>query len=249
MNFTDEELSRYSRQLLLRELGGTGQQQLKSAKVLIVGAGGLGSPASLYLAAAGIGQLMMIDPDLVENSNLHRQVIYQSSDLGKSKAVTSGERLKALNPNVDVKCLAEDLTTENAPRVVEEADVVLDGTDNFQTRLLVNAECVRQRKPLVSGAVGRWTGHIGVFRGQPCYQCLVRKIPAEAETCSTVGVVGAVVGVIGSLMALEAIKIITQFSDASFGQLGIFDGLRSQSTKLTIAADPKCPICSSANCD
>lgn len=247
MHFTDDELSRYSRQLLLRELGGPGQQALKRARMLIVGAGGLGSPASLYLAAAGVGHLMIVDPDVVQLSNLHRQIIYQSDDLGEKKALASRKRLTALNPNVAVDCLSMALDAGSSAELVRKADIVLDGTDNFETRLLVNAECVRQGKPLISGAIGRWTGQIGVFRGQPCYQCFLRDIPPETETCAAVGVVGALAGVIGSLMALEAIKIAARAGAVPYGKMLMFDGLWSRTSQLSVAAHAACPICSSVD--
>jgi len=210
MSFSDEEVERYARHLVLREIGGPGQQQLKGARVLIVGAGGLGAPAALYLAAAGVGVIALVDPDVVDASNLQRQVIYDTDDAGRVKVEAAGARLVALNPNVEVVRIAERLTETNARQLIAGYDLVLDGTDDFGTRFAVNAACVAEGVTLVSGAIGRWTGQVGVFAGRPCYRCLVPDIPPDAETCAAVGVVGALAGVIGSMMALEAVKLIAQ---------------------------------------
>ncbi len=246
MHFSDDELFRYSRQLLLRELGGPGQQALKRTSVLIVGAGGLGSPASLYLVAAGVGRVTIVDHDVVERSNLHRQVIYGPDDLGAEKALAATRRLSALNPHVEVIGRSSGFDATNSAELVADADIVLDGTDNFETRYLVNAECVRQAKPLISGAIGRWTGQIGVFRGRPCYRCLIRDAPPAVDTCAAVGVVGALAGVIGSMMALEAIKITTRAGKVHYGEVRMFDGLGSRMTRLTVTARADCPTCSGA---
>ena len=205
MVFTDQEIERYARHLVLREVGGPGQQKLKAGSVLVVGAGGLGAPAALYLAAAGVGTIILADPDDVDLSNLQRQVLYTEDDLGRPKPEAAADRLAALNPHIFVAGFNGSFTEETADELIEGVDLVLDGTDDFATRFCINAACVRHGKTLVSGAIGRWTGQVGVFPGRPCYQCLVPEIPPEAETCSAVGVVGALAGVIGSLMALEAI--------------------------------------------
>jgi molybdopterin/thiamine biosynthesis adenylyltransferase len=243
MSFSDEEVDRYARQLVLREIGGPGQQALKAARVLIVGAGGLGAPAALYLAAAGIGGIGLVDPDTVALSNLQRQILYSSADLDRSKVEAAAETLAGLNANVAVAPIARRLTRDNAAELVRPYDLVLDGTDDFATRFAVNAACLACAKPLVSGAIGRWTGQVGVFSGRPCYRCLVPEIPPEAETCATVGVVGALAGVIGSMMALEAIKLITGAGDSLTGRLLIYDALAAETRTVRVGADPACPAC------
>jgi len=246
MVFTDVEIERYARHLVLREVGGPGQQKLKAGSGLIVGAGGLGSPAALYLAAAGLGTLILADPDDVDLSNLQRQVIYTEDDLGRPKPEAAADRLAALNPHIFVAGYNGAFTEETAEELVTGVDVVLDGTDDFATRFAVNAACVRMGKPLVTGAIGRWTGQAGVFAGRPCYRCLVPEIPPEAETCSVVGVVGALAGVIGSLMALEAIKLVTGAGEPLTGRLMIYDALAGETRTVRVAADPECPVCGGA---
>jgi molybdopterin/thiamine biosynthesis adenylyltransferase len=243
MSFSDEEVERYARHLVLRELGGPGQQKLKAARVLVVGAGGLGAPVSLYLAAAGVGTLVLVDPDAVDRSNLQRQVLYAEADLGRPKAAAAEERLMALNPNVEVEGLTVALTSENAHELVKGFDLVLDGTDDFATRFAVNQACMAAGIPLVSGAIGRWTGQVGVFSGKPCYRCLVPEVPPDAETCQAVGVVGALAGVVGSMMALEAVKLIVGAGEPLTGRLLIYDALAGQTRTVKIGADPECSVC------
>ena len=243
MEFSDAEVERYARHLVLREVGGPGQQRLKAAHVLIVGAGGLGAPASLYLAAAGVGQITLVDPDAADLSNLQRQVIYRPSDLGAPKVEAAAAQLSALNPHVQINPVRLALDSANAGDLVASADLVLDGTDDFATRFAVNAACVAHGKPLVSGAIGRWTGQVGVFKGQPCYRCLVPDIPPDAETCAAVGVIGALAGVIGSMMALEAIKVVTGAGEPLEGRLLIYDGLAAETRTVRIGADPGCAVC------
>jgi molybdopterin/thiamine biosynthesis adenylyltransferase len=243
VSFSDDEVERYARHLVLREVGGPGQQALKAARVLIVGAGGLGAPAALYLAAAGVGVLGLVDADAVDLSNLQRQVIYGTDDIGRPKVEAAAERLGALNPNLVVQTHAIMLNEDNARGLVAGYDMVLDGTDDFATRFAVNAACVVEAKPLVSGAIGRWTGQVGVFAGRPCYRCLVPDIPPEAETCSTVGVIGALAGVVGSMMALEAIKLIAGAGEPLLSRLWVYDGLAGESRTVRIGADPGCPVC------
>ena len=241
--FSEAEVERYARHLVLREVGGPGQQALKRARVLVVGAGGLGAPAALYLAAAGVGALGLVDPDVVSLSNLQRQVLYATEDVGALKVDRAARRLGSLNPEVDVQAQALALTAENAAAAIGGWDLVLDGTDDFATRFAVNAACVHAGTPLVSGALGRWTGQVGVFEGRPCYRCLVPEVPPEAETCAAVGVVGALAGVIGSMMALEAIKRITGAGRPLAGRLLIYDGLAGESRTVRVGADPACPVC------
>jgi molybdopterin/thiamine biosynthesis adenylyltransferase len=243
MSFSDEEVERYARHLVLREIGGPGQQRLKAARVLIVGAGGLGAPAALYLAAAGVGELVIVDADIVALSNLQRQVLFTTADAGVAKVEAAAVRLAALNANVSIIPIAQMLTEANARDLIGGCDLVLDGTDDFATRFAVNAACVAQDVALVSGAIGRWTGQVGVFAGRPCYRCLVPEIPPDAETCAAVGVVGALAGAIGSMMALEAVKLIAGAGQPLTGRLLIFDALAAEARTVRIGADPHCAVC------
>lgn len=243
MSFSEAEVERYARHLVLREVGGPGQQKLKAARVLVVGAGGLGAPAALYLAAAGVGTIGLVDPDTVSLSNLQRQVLYATADVGRPKVEAATEHLRALNPNTTVEIHPVWLDAANAEAVISGYDLVLDGADDFATRFTVSDACLAKDKPLVSGALGRWTGQVGVFHGQPCYRCLVPDIPPDAETCALVGVVGALAGVIGSMMALEAVKLITGAGEPLSGRLLIYDGLAGETRTVRIGRDPQCPSC------
>ncbi|MGH6956118.1 MAG: HesA/MoeB/ThiF family protein [Caulobacteraceae bacterium] len=243
MSFTDEEVERYARHLVLREIGGPGQQRLKAARVLIVGAGGLGAPAALYLAAAGVGEIALVDPDTVALSNLQRQVLYGTDDAGRGKVEAAKARLFALNPHVRVEAIRARLAAGNAAALVRGRDLVLDGTDDFATRFAVNEACVAEGVMLVSGAMGRWTGQVGVFAGRPCYRCLVPEIPPDAETCAAVGVVGALAGVIGSMMALEAVKALAGAGEPLAGRLLIYDALAAEARTVRVGGDPACPVC------
>jgi molybdopterin/thiamine biosynthesis adenylyltransferase len=243
MSFTEAEVERYARHLVLREVGGPGQQALKAARVLIVGAGGLGAPAALYLAAAGVGSLGLVDADTVALSNLQRQVLYATADIGRPKLEAAAERLVALNPNIAVEPHRLMLDAANARDLVRGYDLVLDGTDDFATRFAINAACVAEGKTLVSGAIGRWTGQVGVFQGRPCYHCLVPEIPPDAETCAVVGVIGALAGVVGSMMALEAVKLAAHAGEPLAGRLLVYDALAGESRTVRIGADPDCLIC------
>ena len=243
MSFSPQEVERYARHLVLAEVGGPGQQRLKAATVLIVGAGGVGSPAALYLAAAGVGTLRIIDGDTVSLSNLQRQILFDTADIDLPKVEAAAGRLEAINPHVRVEALNRPLTADNAASVVAGANIVLDGTDDFETRYRVNTACVAAGVPLVSGALGRWTGQVGVFVGKPCYRCLVPDSPPDAETCARVGVVGALAGVIGAMAALEAIKLVTGAGEPLTGRLMLYDGLSATSRTVTVTADPACPVC------
>ncbi|MGV8929986.1 MAG: HesA/MoeB/ThiF family protein [Brevundimonas sp.] len=246
MTFSDDEIERYARHLVLAEVGGPGQQRLKAARVGLVGLGGVGAPAALYLASAGVGALRLIDDDTVALSNLQRQIIFGLADLGRSKVEAGADALMALNTHVAVERVAERLTAVNADRLVADCDVVIDGTDDFAARFAVNEACVAAGVPLVSGALGRWSGQVGVFAGRPCYRCLLPDAPPDAETCARVGVVGALAGVVGSMAALEAIKIVTGAGVPLSGRLLIYDGLAGTARTVTVAADPACPVCGSA---
>ena len=242
--FTDNDVERYARHLVLAEIGGPGQQKLAAARVLIVGAGGVGGPAALYLAAAGVGTLTLVDPDTVALSNLQRQILFTGDDIGRPKVEAGADRLTALNPRVHIETVAGSLTAANARALIAGHDAVLDGTDDFLTRFAVNAACVAEDVPLVSGALGRWSGQVGVFTCRPCYQCLVPEIPPDAETCARVGVVGALAGVVGAMAALEAIKLITGAGEPLTGRLMLYEGLSATARTVRITADPDCPVCS-----
>lgn len=251
---TPDDLERFSRHILLKEIGGPGQQRLKAAHVAIVGLGGLGAPAALYLAAAGVGKLTLIDDDGVSLSNLQRQILYRTSDVRQLKALVGRDALSALNPAVEISPVAVEINAIKAERLLTGADVVLDGTDDFDTRFAVNDACHALGIPLVSGAVGRWDGQVGVFASGttkhapagerlPCYRCFVPEEPPQAEHCSEVGVVGALTGVIGSMMALEAIKLIARAGEALAGRVFLFDGLRAEARTVRLRPDPDCPVC------
>jgi molybdopterin/thiamine biosynthesis adenylyltransferase len=241
--FDPDAVERYARQLVLREIGGPGQQRLRDARVLIIGAGGLGSPAALYLAAAGVGTLGLCDPDIVALSNLQRQILFTGEDVGALKVDVARERLQSINPLIQIDGHALAVTDSNADDVVAGYDLVLDGTDDFTTRFAINGACVAADTPLVSGAISRWTGQVGVFRRRPCYRCLVREVPPDAETCARVGVVGALGGVIGAMMAVEAIKQIVGAGDGLHGRLLIYDALAAEARTVRLSADPDCPVC------
>lgn len=243
MSFSDDEIERYARHLVLAEIGGPGQQRLKAARVAIVGMGGVGAPAALYLAAAGVGSLRLIDDDAVGLSNLQRQIIFAEADVGDPKVEAGAARLGVLNSHVEVETARERLTPDNAAWLLDGCDLALDGTDDFETRFATNAACVAAGIPLVSGALGRWSGQVGVFAGRPCYRCLVPETPPDAETCARVGVVGALAGVVGAMASLEAIKLITGAGEALTGRLLIYDGLAGTARTVGVAADPACPVC------
>ena len=247
MTFSDDEIERYARHLMLAEVGGPGQQRLKASRVALVGLGGIGAPASLYLAAAGVGTLRLIDDDAVSLSNLQRQILFQTGDVDRAKVEVGVERLTALNPHVRIEARSHRLNSQNAATLLADCDVVIDGTDDFETRFIVNATCLRAGVPLVSGALGRWSGQIGVFSGRPCYQCLVPEIPPDAETCARVGVVGALAGVIGAMAAMEAIKLVTGAGQALLGRLLIYDGLTAITRVSSIRPDSGCLACGRAD--
>ena len=246
MALSKVEIERYARQIILKELGGQGQQALKNAKVLIVGAGGLGGPASLYLAASGVGHLGLVDFDMVDISNLHRQIQFDTQDIGALKTEALAARIQALNPHIECVVHTQTLTPENAGPRVADYDLVLDGTDDFATRFAVNRACLAHKKPLISGALGRFDGQLGVFCASdddPCYQCFVPEPPEGIESCAAVGIVGAMAGIIGAMMALEAVKLITHAGPVLAGKLLVFDGLGMQSRVIGLSKDPLCPAC------
>lgn len=241
------ELKRYSRHLVLPEIGRGGQERLKAAKVLIVGAGGLGSPASLYLAAAGVGSLGLVDFDCVDETNLHRQILYGVSDVGRPKLVAARERLAEANPLIELVLHEERLTSANALGILEGYDLVVDGSDNFPTRYLVNDACVLTGKPNVYGSIFRFEGQVAVFWGArgPCYRCLFPEPPPPGlvPSCAEGGVLGVLPGVIGTLQASEAIKLILGLGEPLVGRLLVFDALQMEFRELTLAKSDDCPVC------
>ncbi len=244
-----EELLRYSRHLTLPDVGLDGQARLKSGRVLLVGAGGLGSPAALYLAAAGVGTLGLVDFDLVDRSNLQRQIIHGTAAIGTPKVESARARLQDVNPHVEIETFGEKLTSRNALEILQNFDVVVDGSDNFPTRYLVNDACVLLGKPNVYGSVFRCDGQVSVFYAKegPCYRCLYAEPPPPdlVPSCADGGVLGVLPGIIGSLQALEAIKQIVGFGESLIGRLVLFDGRRMQFRELTLQKDPDCPVCGS----
>ncbi|WP_298916057.1 molybdopterin-synthase adenylyltransferase MoeB [uncultured Algimonas sp.] len=242
-----DQIERYARHLVLKEIGGSGQNALLDAKVAIVGAGGLGGPAALYLAAAGVGRITLIDDDAVSLSNLQRQVQFDTASIGQSKGRSLAARLGAINPDVEVTVQDRRLKPGNAQSLLADHGLVLDGTDNFATRFAVNDATLALGIPLLSGAVGRFDAQIGLFGPTgPCYRCLVPALPPQEQNCAEVGVVGALTGIAGSVMALEAIKCITGAGDTLARRLWIYDGLRAESRTVRLTRDPECPACSHA---
>ncbi len=242
----DEYLLRYSRQILLPEVGAEGQERLRAARVLIVGAGGLGSPAALYLAAAGVGEITICDYDRVELSNLQRQILHRTADLGRPKAESAREALTALEPALRVRAIGERLEGAALAAECARADVVLDASDNFPTREAVNAACAAAGTPLVSGAAIRFEGQVAVFdpaRGGPCYRCLYRDGAHTEETCSESGVIAPLVGIVGSVQALEALKLLLGIGETLAGRLLLLDGLRMEWREVRLPRDPACPVC------
>ena len=245
---SDKELDRYARHIVLREVGGAGQARLKAATVAIVGAGGIGSPAIQYLAAAGIGRLILIDDDTVDLSNLHRQTLFGDIDIGAPKVAAAALSATRNNPHVKLDLRPERLTRDNATDLIDGADVVLDGTDSFATRLAVADAAHRRRIPLVSAAVGQFEGQLGVFRGweadKPCYRCFVGNAgDAAGDSCADLGVLGALTGTMGSLAALEAMRSIVGFGDDSAGKLLLVDALAFRFRTIALPKDPGCAGC------
>ncbi len=249
MTLSDDELARYARHIVLKEFGGSGQARLKAASVAIVGAGGIGSPAIQYLAAAGIGRLVLIDDDAVEPSNLQRQTIFTTADTGIAKVDAAAAAATRINPHVTVEPHRVRLDRDNAAALLSGVDVVLDGCDNFATRFLVADVAQALRIPLVSAAVGQFEGQLGVYRGweadKPCYRCFVGEDPERAETsCAEDGVLGPVTGVLGSLAALEVLRAVAPFGDDPAGKLLIVDLLALRFRTIRLPKDPGCRACS-----
>jgi adenylyltransferase/sulfurtransferase len=253
LDFTDAELHRYSRHILLQEVGATGQAKLRAARVLVVGAGGLGSPLALYLAAAGVGTIGLIDHDTLELSNLQRQVAHTTARIGRNKAESAAETLGALNPETRVEVHARRMDAEAARALIPRYDLVCDGTDNFATRFLLGDACHLLGRPLVSAAVLRFEGQLSVFQGHrgaphPCHRCLHPEMPPEGlvPTCSEAGVLGAVTGVMGTLQATEVLKLILGIGETLTGRLLLWDALDARFRTIALRRDPACALCGEA---
>ena len=245
---TVDEVRRYSRHLIIPDVAMAGQQRLMNAKVLCVGAGGLGSPALMYLAAAGVGTLGIVEFDTVDESNLQRQIIHGQSDIGKSKAISAKEKIAEINPNVNVVVHEVRIDTYNVMEIFSQYDLIVDGTDNFATRYLVNDACVLLKKPYVWGSIYRFDGQASVFWAEygPCYRCLYPEPPPPGmvPSCAEGGVLGVLCASIGSIQTTEAIKLITGIGEPLIGQLMIYDALEMSYRKIKVRKDPKCPLCS-----
>ncbi|MGR3550271.1 HesA/MoeB/ThiF family protein [Pseudooceanicola sp.] len=249
--FRDAELRRYARHIILREVGGPGQARLKRARVLVIGAGGLGSPALMYLAAAGVGTIGVIDDDTVDATNLHRQVIHGDPDIGRTKVHSAAEKMMAINPFITIRPYNRRLIEADAKDLFYDYDLILDGTDNFDTRYLANRTAVTQGKPMISGALTQWEGQVSVFdpaNGGPCYACVFPTPPAPelAPSCAEAGVIGPLPGVVGSMMALEAVKLITGAGAVLRGEMMIYDGLWGETRKIRVTPRADCPVCHGA---
>jgi len=246
----DEQLLRYNRHIMLPQIGIEGQQKLQDARILIIGLGGLGSPAALYLATAGVGHLTLVDDYEVELSNLQRQIIHRNQNIGDSKVASAKSNLLAINPEIDITTIDHRLDESSLAQQIQLADVVLDASDNFDTRFAINRACVEQKKPLVSGAAIQFEGQISVFDSNnehcPCYSCLYPDKGEDTLTCSENGILAPVVGIIGSMQALEAIKLICQIGEPLYGRLLLFDALSLQWRSMNLKKDPSCPVCGSA---
>jgi molybdopterin/thiamine biosynthesis adenylyltransferase/rhodanese-related sulfurtransferase len=247
IELSNEEIARYSRHLIMPEVALDGQKQLKAAKVLTVGTGGLGSPLALYLAAAGVGTIGIVDFDVVDESNLQRQIIHGTSDVGRPKVESAYDRLEDINPNVEVRVHEEALTSENALEIFEDYDVIVDGTDNFPTRYLVNDACVLLGKPNVYGSIFRFEGQASVFYAEegPCYRCLYPEPPPPGlvPSCAEGGVLGILPGAIGTIQATETVKLILGIGEPLIGRLLLYDALGMSFREMKLRKDPNCPVC------
>jgi adenylyltransferase/sulfurtransferase len=250
MDFSESQIQRYARHILLQEVGGVGQEKLLKSKVLVVGAGGLGSPLILYLAAAGVGTIGVVDDDSVDLSNLQRQILHTTARIGVPKADSAQSAVAAINPDVNIIPHKERLTASNIDALIANYDVIADGSDNFATRFLVNDACYFAKKTLVSAAVLRFDGQLATFKphqlGKPCYRCLYPAAPpaGQAPTCAEAGVLGAVAGVMGTLQATEVLKEILAIGDSMAGRLLIYDALAATQRTVKVNPDPECALCS-----
>jgi len=251
IDFTEEQIERYSRHIILPEVGGEGQSRLLESKVFMIGAGGLGSPVAYYLAAAGVGTIGIADADVVDMSNLQRQIIHNNERIGMEKVESAKKTIQALNPDVNVITYTERVTEENVREIIRDYDLIVDGCDNFPTRFLVNDACFFEQKTLVSGAMFRFEGQVTTFkphadREGPCYRCLYPEPPPAGlvPSCSEAGILGALAGSVGTIQAVEVIKELLGIGDSLSGHLMTFDALRMEWRKLKLRKDPACPLCS-----
>ena len=249
MKFTEEQIQRYSRQMILPGFGGKGQRKLAAARVFLMGVGGLGSPAALYLAAAGVGTIGLADSDRVELHNLQRQILHRTADIGFLKVESGKRSLESLNPEVQVKIYPERITSTNIRGIIQDYDLVLDGSDNFPTRFLVNDACFFEKKTLISGAILRFDGQFSTFKphaGGPCYRCLFPEPPppGTVPSCQEAGILGAVAGIIGLIQANEALKEILGIGQSMSGRFLLFDALGLSLQEVKIERNPNCPLCS-----
>ena len=247
IDFTDEQIERYSRHIILPEVGGVGQAKMLEAKVLLIGAGGLGSPAGYYLAAAGVGNLGIVDFDTVDLSNLQRQIMHSTERIGQLKTESAKKTIKALNPDVNVKLYNERLTSANILDIFDDYDYILDGTDNFSTRYLINDACVMKDKTNIHGSILRFEGQATVFKPKvgPCYRCLYPEPPPPGlvPNCQEGGVLGVLAGIIGNIQAAETLKMILGIGKPLIGKLLLYDALNTDFRKLNLKRDPNCPVC------
>ena len=252
MTLTDQQIDRYARHIVLRDIGGAGQAKLLSSHVLLIGAGGIGCPAIQYLAAAGVGSISVVDDDVVSLSNLQRQVLYSETQIGEAKVDAAQAAVARLNPDVQFHAIKQRIGHATSAKILHNVDVVIDGSDNFATRLIVNDLCLAARVPLVSAAIGQFHGQIGTFTGwlpdRPCYRCFVGDAhdPDDCDDCATQGVLGAMCGLMGSFAAMEAIRVLTGFGDDATGKLHIFDGMTPSMRSIKLPKDPACSSCGSA---
>jgi adenylyltransferase/sulfurtransferase len=249
MTLSDQQLDRYARHIVLRDIGGAGQSKLLSSHVLLIGAGGIGCPAIQYLAAAGIGTISVVDDDVVSLSNLQRQILYTESDIGTAKVDAASAAVARLNPDVTFRGLKQRIDRSTSADILKGVDVVIDGCDNFATRLIVNDLCLAAKVPLVSAAIGQFHGQIGTFTGwqadAPCYRCFVGDAhdPDDCDDCATQGVLGAMCGLMGSFAAMEAIRALTGFGEAQMGRLHLFDGIAPAMRSIRLPKDAGCRSC------
>mgnify|MGYP003455682340 FL=1 len=248
-DLTDHQLDRYARHIVLRDIGGAGQARLLDSHALLIGAGGIGSPAIQYLAAAGVGTISVVDDDAISLSNLQRQVLYSETQIGEAKVEAAAEAVYRLNPDVAFHAIRRRIDHATTSDILNGVDVVIDGSDNFATRLIVNDLCLSAKAPLVSAAIGQFHGQIGTFTGwqddAPCYRCFVGDAhdPDDCDDCATQGVLGAMCGLIGSFAAMEAIRVLTGFGENQKGKLHIFDGMTPSMRSIKLPKDPACRSC------
>jgi molybdopterin-synthase adenylyltransferase len=253
MDFTDEQIERYARHIVLKEVGGAGQQRLLRSRVLVIGAGGLGCPIAMYLAAAGVGTIGVVDPDVVSLSNLQRQIAHVTARIGSPKTASAAAAVAALNPDVRLVEHRTRIAAENALELIAAYDLVADGSDNFATRFLVNDACFLSGKTLVTAAIAQFDGQLATFKAHeagdhPCYRCLFREAPSGDfdESCARDGILGALAGVMGSLQAVEVLKELLGIGSSLSGSLTIYDGLDGQFHRMAVRRDPECPLCGAA---